>query len=74
MQEIKKLGWRRFGERDMIADINFGCYVIWHEFDGVYSATSFTRNKNKHQSIVAAKDFCQKDFERIVLENIVDCR
>jgi hypothetical protein len=79
ISNVKKLEWRRFGERDLIATFNFGCYCIWQDHNGANSSNSFNGNFQqcepvKHTSVNVAKEYCQKDFERILLENIISMR
>lgn len=67
---IKKLEWKRFGETDRMAVFNFGHYCIMQNYQGAQSVSSFQRGRKQHDSISAAEDFCQKDFEDKILSNI----
>lgn len=69
--KIKKLEWQRFGETGQISNTNFGSYCVWRTYNGVVSYSTFDRSKTQHEYISLAEEYCQQDFEKRILGNII---
>ncbi len=70
MGNIKNLIWVGFGSRGETAETNFGSYFIFFDNDGIKWSSSFNRKHGVCENAAKAKEYCQQDFEKRILENI----